>query len=62
MRETEIDQVILVYVDLKEIPIKVGSPVAFWRIQAQNLKIKKEQINRMASAFEHKDLQKAMNL
>lgn len=35
-------------------------PVILWREGAGKLKIKKVEIDRMASAFEHADLQKAL--
>lgn len=43
----------------KKIVQEVGSAAALWRKEALKLKIKKEEINRMASAFDHEDLQKA---
>ena len=51
------------YFDLKNSHVKniikeVGSVVTSWRQEAANFKIKKEEIDRMASAFEHEDLQK----
>ena len=51
------------YFDLKNIHAKkivkeVGSAVSLWHQEALNFKIKKEEIDRMASAFEHEDLQK----
>nr|NGX44566.1 hypothetical protein [Candidatus Anoxychlamydiales bacterium] len=33
--------------------------VSSWRNEASNFKIKKKEIDRMSSAFEHEDLQKA---
>lgn len=45
----------------KQIVKEVGSAVAMWRITAHNLKIKKQEIDRMASAFEHEDLHKALH-
>lgn len=55
------------YFDLEDLQAKriakeVGSATALWRKEAVKLKIKKAEIERMASAFEHKDLQKAKNL
>ncbi len=44
----------------KKIVKEVGSAVVSWRKEALKLKIKKREIDRMASAFEHEDLQKAM--
>lgn len=38
----------------------MGSATALWREEAAKLKIKKAEIDRMASAFEHKDLQKTL--
>jgi serine/threonine-protein kinase HipA len=42
----------------KKIVKEVGSVTALWHKEASKLKIKNEEINRMASAFEHEDLQK----
>lgn len=39
---------------------EVGSATALWRKEAAKFKIKKTEIDRMASAFEHEDLQKAL--
>lgn len=39
---------------------EVGAGVASWRKEAMYFKIKKEEIDRMSSAFEHDDLKKAM--
>ena len=44
----------------KNIFKKVGSATVLWREEAAKLKIKKTEIVRMASAFEHEDLQKAL--
>lgn len=44
----------------KKILKEVGSATALWREDAAKLKIKKTEIDRMASAFEHEDLQKAI--
>ena len=44
----------------KKIFKEVGSATALWREEAAKLKIKKTEIDRMASAFEHEDLQKAI--
>lgn len=44
----------------KKISKEVGAASALWRKEAIKLKIKKQEIERMASAFEHEDLQKAM--
>lgn len=43
----------------KKIHKEVGSVTALWRQEATKLKIKKAEIDRMASAFEHEDLHKA---
>lgn len=43
----------------KRISNEVGSATALWREEATKIKIKKAEIDRMASAFEHEDLQKA---
>ena len=43
----------------KKIVKEVGAAVAIWRQEASKFKIKKEAIDRMASAFEHEDLKKA---
>lgn len=44
----------------KNIYKEVGSATALWRDEALKLKIKKAEVDRMASAFEHADLQKAL--
>jgi serine/threonine-protein kinase HipA len=44
----------------KKIFKEVGSATALWRKEAAKLKIKKVEIDRMASAFEHEDLQKTL--
>jgi serine/threonine-protein kinase HipA len=44
----------------KDIFKEVGSATALWREEAAKFKIKKTEIDRMASAFEHDDLQKAI--
>jgi serine/threonine-protein kinase HipA len=44
----------------KKIIREVGSATSQWRNEAAKLKIKKGEIDRMASAFEHEDLQKAI--
>lgn len=44
----------------KRIFKEVGSATALWREEAAKLKIKKGEIDRMASAFEHEDLRKAL--
>lgn len=46
----------------KKILKEVVSATASWRQEATKLKIKKGEIDRMASAFEHEDFQKAINL
>lgn len=46
----------------KKIVKETGSAVAFWRKEALKLKIKKEEVDRMASAFEHEDLQKSKSI
>jgi hypothetical protein len=53
----------LVYLDLGGVPIKkeVAAATATWRIEAAKLKIKKAEIERMASAFKHEDLHKAIS-
>ncbi len=53
------------YFDLDDLQTKkiikeVGAATASWRKEAAKFKIKKDEIARMASAFEHEDLQKAM--
>lgn len=45
----------------KRILKEVGSVTALWRNEAAKLKIKKQEIDRMASAFEHEDFQKAIS-
>lgn len=45
---------------MKQIISEVALAVAQWRKEAQHLKIKKAEIERMASAFEHEDLQKSL--
>jgi serine/threonine-protein kinase HipA len=45
---------------VKSIVREEGRAVAQWRIEAASFKIKNEEIDRMASAFEHADFQKAM--
>lgn len=45
---------------VKKIFKEVGSATALWRQEAAKLKIKKTEIDRMTSAFEHDDLQKAL--
>ncbi|MBP9841036.1 MAG: type II toxin-antitoxin system HipA family toxin [Simkaniaceae bacterium] len=47
---------------LKKILKEVGSAVILWRKEALKFKIKKEEIDRMASAFEHEDLRKAVEM
>lgn len=44
----------------KKILKEVGLATALWRKEAAKLKIKKAEIDRMASAFEHDDLQKTI--
>lgn len=44
----------------KKIFKEVGSATALWREEAAKLKIKKVEIDRMYSAFEHEDLQKTI--
>lgn len=46
----------------KKIGKEIGSVTALWRTEALKLTIKKTEIDRMASAFEHEDLQKALQL
>lgn len=45
----------------KKIIKEVGSVVVLWRKEALKVKIKKDEIDRMASAFEHEDLKKAIS-
>ncbi len=45
----------------KNIFNEVGSITTLWREEALKFKIKKAEIDRMASAFEHEDLQKALH-
>ncbi len=45
-------------VQAKKIVKEVGSAVASWRKEASRFKLKKRDIDRMASAFEHEDTQK----
>lgn len=45
---------------IKTIIKEVGSAVSLWRTEASKLKIKKAEIDRMSSAFEHEDLQMAI--
>lgn len=45
---------------VKKIIKELGSVTALWRQEASKLRIKKAEIDRMASAFEHEDLQKAI--
>lgn len=44
----------------KKIMKEVGATTALWHQEAAKLKIKKKEIGRMASAFEHEDLRKAL--
>lgn len=46
----------------KEVLKEVGSATALWHKEAIKLKIKKGEIDRMSSAFEHEDLQKTKYL
>jgi serine/threonine-protein kinase HipA len=46
-------------VQAKKIAREVGSATALWRKEAAKFKIKKAEIDRMSSAFEHEDLQRA---
>ena len=46
----------------KKILKEVGSTTALWREVAAKFKIKKAEIDRMASAFEHEDLQKTRGI
>lgn len=53
------------YFDLDKMQIKkilkeVGFATSLWREEAAKLKIKKNEIDRMASAFEHEDLKKIL--
>ncbi len=45
----------------KAIIKEVGSAVALWQKEALKLKLSKKEIERMSSAFEHKDLQQALH-
>ncbi len=45
----------------KKIAKEVGSSVASWNKEALKLKIKKEEIERMSSAFQHEDLKKSIS-
>lgn len=45
--------------EAKKIIKEVGGATVLWREEAARFKIKKAEIDRMASAFEHEDLQKA---
>jgi hypothetical protein len=49
----------LLAISLSEIAAQVGKAVVTWRDEATKHSIKKTQIDRMASAFEYKDLQQA---
>lgn len=40
----------------REIAARVGKPVSTWRDEAAKQGIKKTEMDRMASAFEHEDL------
>ena len=46
--------------DAKMIAKQVGSATARWRKTAQSMKISSNEIERMASAFEHEDLKQAL--
>ena len=50
----------LITLQAKKIVKEVGLATASWRQEAARLKIKKKEMDRMASAFEHEDLQMAM--
>jgi len=45
----------------REIAKQVGKAVSKWRVEAAHYGIAKNEIDRMASAFEHKDLEEAIN-
>ncbi len=45
--------------DAKKITKEVASATTLWKKEAEELKIKQSEIDRMASAFEHEDLRKA---
>jgi serine/threonine-protein kinase HipA len=45
--------------EAKAIAAEVGAAVSHWRQEAQKAGIAKSEIDRMASAFDHKDLKKA---
>lgn len=40
----------------KKIILEVGQAVATWRLEAKNFSIKKSEVDRMATAFDHEDL------
>ncbi|CAN5120086.1 hypothetical protein BH11CYA1_BH11CYA1_49370 [soil metagenome] len=46
--------------DSRQIAFEVGTAVAAWRNVGENFDLTAKQINRMASAFEHSDVQKSM--
>lgn len=48
--------------EARKIMKEVGAATALWKKEAIKLKIKKEEIDRMASAFEHDDLQQAIQI
>lgn len=52
----------LVGVDARAIAAETGQAVAAWRDDAARLGIQSNQMDRMASAFEHDDLRKALSL
>lgn len=49
------------HIQAKKIQKEVGCATALWREEAAKLKIKKAEIDRMTSAFEHEDFQKALH-
>jgi serine/threonine-protein kinase HipA len=50
----------LTHTEMKQIAKEVAHSTSEWQIIAKKLKIAKSEIDRMASAFEHEDLKKAM--
>ncbi|WP_244500448.1 hypothetical protein [Methyloceanibacter methanicus] len=48
--------------EAKQIAAQVGAAVANWRARAAELGLSRTEINRMASAFEHDDLDEARAL
>ena len=50
----------LSHTDMKQIVKEVARATGEWQSTAKKLKISKREIDRMASAFEHEDLKKAI--